>query len=166
MNREALHHALTHCLGTVCLVVHSIILSFFNSRSSVSVVTKPWTGQPMKRCWFPAGTRNLSFLQTALNFETCSGAHPAMYSVGIGIKQSEREADHLPRFIAEIKHDQCHTFTPQNACTVCAATTLLLRFTLFPNILNLRSCTKEKMNLSKCMNKWPYRPCTSQTASL
>jgi len=52
-----------------------------------------------------------------------------MYSVGIGIKQSEREANHLPQFIAEIKHDQCHNYTPQYACMLCAATTLLLGFT-------------------------------------
>jgi hypothetical protein len=45
--------------------------------------------------------------------------------VGTGIKQPEREADHLPQFIADIKHDQCHTFTPQYACTASAAADLL-----------------------------------------
>jgi len=29
--REALHHALTHCPGTVCLVSHSILLSLLTA---------------------------------------------------------------------------------------------------------------------------------------
>jgi hypothetical protein len=43
----------TYCLDTACLVGHRILLSFFNSRSSVSVVTRPWTGQPMNRSSIP-----------------------------------------------------------------------------------------------------------------
>ena len=53
-----------------------------------------------------------------------------MYSVGKGVKQPEREADSLPRFIAEIKR----TFTPQYA--------------LLPSILNLHSCMKDKNGLA------------------
>jgi hypothetical protein len=54
---------------------------------------------------FPAGAGNFSLRH---HVQAGSGAHPASYPVGIGgnylgVKQSGREADHLPPSSTEVK---------------------------------------------------------------
>jgi hypothetical protein len=62
----------------------------------VSLVTRPRTEKPMDRSLIPA-----------LTVQTGCWAYPALYSVGTGVKQPAREADHLPPFIVNVKHEQC-----------------------------------------------------------
>jgi hypothetical protein len=50
------------------------------------------------------------------NVQTGSGVHPAHYEVGtgslsLGVKRREREADHSPATIAEVKKMWIFTFT-------------------------------------------------------
>jgi hypothetical protein len=73
------------------------------ARITVSIVTRPWAGQPV------AGQ----------DFSLGSGAHPASYSKGTGFlsyslggKRSEREADHAPPSSAEVKNAWDYISTP------------------------------------------------------
>jgi hypothetical protein len=55
---------------------------------------------------FPTGERNFYLLRSV---QTCSGANPASYTMGIGgyslrIKRPRREADHSPPSSAEVKN--------------------------------------------------------------
>lgn len=76
---------------------------------------------------FLAEERVLSLLQ---NVQTCSGAHPLSYLMGVGgycpeIKWLGREVNQLTSLSAQIKNEWSYASTPPHAIMACIGTILL-----------------------------------------
>jgi hypothetical protein len=76
-----------------------IYIYICTQESSVGVASRLWAGRPRNRN---------SILSLLYNAQTTFGAHPDSYAMVLGlfprgVKQQEREADHLPPSSAEVK---------------------------------------------------------------
>jgi hypothetical protein len=73
------------CLGQGSRNVFCHLLWAESRDSSVSIVTRLWSGQ--SGVWCPAGARDIWLLENA---QTSPGTHPATYSIGTGVLPWDR----------------------------------------------------------------------------